>query len=381
MKVYYWSPFSSNIATIQAVLRSAESLSSFGSKFEPYLINSLGEWNDLSKEKKFTNIINLTNINIAKFLNNKGFLSSRIIIIITFFFCFFKLKKLLDKDRPEFIIIHLVSSLPLILLLLFKFKTKFILRISGYPKLNLFRRILWRLVAKKISLVTSPSISTLKHLINKKIFRENNIKVLYDPVFKIREIPKLKKNNEFKFDDNYKYLISIGRFTKQKNFEYLIKEFSLISKKYTNYKLILIGNGELKEKLAQLINKLNLSEKVIMTGYKKNVFEYFAKSEVFVMTSYWEDPGFVLIESAISNVNIISGNCPNGPKDFFENNENMGFKLETYNEGDLLKTFEEFIKSSVIKKNQKKLNAKIYAKKYSYYYHFKKLNALLDSLN
>ena len=89
MKVYYWSPFSSNIATIQAVLRSAESLSSFGSKFEPYLINSLGECNDLSKEKKFTNIINLTNINIAKFLNNKGFLSSRIIIIITFFFLFF----------------------------------------------------------------------------------------------------------------------------------------------------------------------------------------------------------------------------------------------------------------------------------------------------
>ena len=381
MKVYYWSPFTSNIATIQAVLRSAESLSSFGSKFDPYLINSFGELNKISRKTKHTNIIDLTKISITKFLNNKGFFSSRAIIIITFFYCFFKLKRLLDKDKPEFIIIHLITSLPLVLLLLFNFQTKFILRISGYPKLNFWRKILWKLVSNKISLVTSPSNSTLQYLVNEKIFTENKIKVLYDPVFKIREIPKLKKNNDFKFNDNYKYLISIGRLTKQKNFQYLIKEFSLISKKYSDYKLILIGDGELREKLVKLITKFDLSKKVIMTGYKENVFEYLAKSEAFIMTSYWEDPGFVLIESAIANVNIISTNCPNGPKDFFENNENMGFKLATFNEGDLLKTFEKFIKSSEIKKNQNKINSKIYAKNYSYYHHFKRLNALLNDLN
>ena len=49
---------------------------------------------------------------------------------------FFKLKKYLDKNNPDFLIIHLLTSLPLILLILFKFKTKFILRISGYPKMN-----------------------------------------------------------------------------------------------------------------------------------------------------------------------------------------------------------------------------------------------------
>ena len=69
MKVYYWSPFTSNIAPIQAVLRSAESLSSFGSKFDPYLINSFGEWNKISKKTKHFNIIDLTKISITKFLN------------------------------------------------------------------------------------------------------------------------------------------------------------------------------------------------------------------------------------------------------------------------------------------------------------------------
>ena len=59
----------------------------------------------------------------------------------------------------------------------------------------------------------------------------------------------------------------------------------------------------------------------------------------------------------------------------------MGFKLATFNEGDLLKTFEKFIKSSEIKKNQNKINSKIYAKNYSYYNHFKRLNALLNDLN
>ena len=49
-KIYYWSPFTSPVATVQSVINSVISLQKFGKgKFEPYIINAVGEWNKLKK--------------------------------------------------------------------------------------------------------------------------------------------------------------------------------------------------------------------------------------------------------------------------------------------------------------------------------------------
>ena len=56
---------------------------------------------------------------------------------------------MLKKQKPNKIILHLITSLPLLLSKLFNFKTEFILRISGYPKLNIVRRIFGNLFQMK----------------------------------------------------------------------------------------------------------------------------------------------------------------------------------------------------------------------------------------
>ena len=66
-------------------------------------------------------------------------------------------------------IIHLLTSLPIILFICFNFKTKLILRVSGLPKLNFFRKYLWKLINKKIHKVTCPTQQTLKDLKEKNI--------------------------------------------------------------------------------------------------------------------------------------------------------------------------------------------------------------------
>ena len=53
---------------------------------------------------------------------------------------FFPLKNIIKIKKPDFLIIHLLTSLPLILLIIFNFDTKFILRISGLLKLNFFKK-------------------------------------------------------------------------------------------------------------------------------------------------------------------------------------------------------------------------------------------------
>ena len=141
MKVFYWSPHIDRVATIKAVINSAYSMNLYSKqKFIPYLINVAGEWDNYKKEikKKNINIINITNSKIIK-NNTKGFIKSRLVYIYIFFISFLPLLKLIKEKKPDYFIIHLITPVPLIINFLFNFNCKFILRISGYPKLKKLR--------------------------------------------------------------------------------------------------------------------------------------------------------------------------------------------------------------------------------------------------
>jgi glycosyltransferase involved in cell wall biosynthesis len=270
----------------------------------------------------------------------------------------------------------LISSLPLILLILFNFKTKFILRISGYPNLNFFRKLIWKLAAKKLHLVTCPTEITLNYLNSLKIFDEKKLVLLKDPVFNIREIVFLKNEQiEEHLDINSKYIISIGRLTKQKNFILLINSFLQIKKKYKEYKLIILGDGEDFSNLNDLVNKSQMQNDILLLGFKKNVYKYIALSDCLICSSLWEDPGFVIIEAGILNKIIISSDCPNGPRELLKNNN--GYLFENNNQLSLIKEFDKY-KNNSLKNNQSKivLSKKIF-KDYSVYNHFLSLRSIL----
>ena len=123
-------------------------------------------------------------------LPEKGFLLSRFSFLLISFISFLPLLKLLKEKKPNYLVIHLNTALPLILLYLFKFETKFILRISGKPRLNFLRKFLWKLISEKIYKVTAPTKIIADDLINKKIFSEKKIDVLYDPIIKVNNFTK-----------------------------------------------------------------------------------------------------------------------------------------------------------------------------------------------
>ena len=158
-KVYYWSPFLSPIATCKAVINSAFSLLKFSDQYESSIVNFFCEFDLFKNEikKKNINLINYYNFNLSKYLPYQGFVKSRLSFIFFFIFGFFPLIKTLKTEKPDYLVIHLISSLPLLVLILFKFETRFILRISGFPRLNFFRKFLWKLAFKKIFCVTCPT--------------------------------------------------------------------------------------------------------------------------------------------------------------------------------------------------------------------------------
>tara|TARA_X000000368_G_C23028570_1_gene711399 strand:- start:378 stop:1514 length:1137 start_codon:yes stop_codon:yes gene_type:complete len=341
MKIYYWSPFTSNVATIKAVINSAYGLKKFF-RFDTYIINSFGEWNSYKREIKLKKIKLIDNSKKSKILFTQGYFFSRIAFIRIFFHSFFFLKNILVKKKPEYLIVHLITSLPLILFLLFKFNTKLVLRISGQPKLNFFRKFIWKMSRQNIHFVTVPTKETLKNLKKMNIFDPSKIYYLPDPVFINQKINKVLKK---KIKNNYQYIINVGRLTEQKNQKILIQSFKEISKNYKNLKLLILGKGEKYLELLNLTKKLNLEHKVNFLGHVSYPYEYIKGSLCVIVTSLWEDPGFVMIESSALKKIVINSDCPSGPKEFF-NKGKTGFLFKNNSMQSLINTFDRFMNSN-----------------------------------
>ena len=378
-KAYYWCPFIGNVATVRAVLNSAKSLKIYSkNKIEPSIINVAGEWN-IKKE-----IIKKNNINLIDFQNNiieklptKGFLLSRLTYFIIFFFSVLKLHKLLKEHKPDYLIVHLITSIPLVLLIIFNYKTKIILRVSGYPKLNFFRTILWKLARNKLFMITCPTNMTLNLLKEKKIFDSTKLCYLPDPILEVREIIK-KKQHETLIDNFTKKntILSIGRLTNQKNFNFLLECFNEIVKTKSELNLFILGDGEQKNFLEKKIKKLNLQNKVFLTGYKNNVFKYLKNCRFFILTSKYEDPGFVLIEAGFMNKTVISSDCPNGPIELIEKNKN-GYLFESDSINDFIRVFDQAYNESNESLLKKKISFKKKCKEFTIFQHFLRIKKIL----
>ena len=105
MKIYYWCPFLSHVATIRAVLNSAYSIKKYSkNSISPYIINAVGEWNTYSDFISINKIglVNFSNSdNFYKSLPRYGYLKSRIAYGMIFFKTFKKLFKFLKSLKEN----------------------------------------------------------------------------------------------------------------------------------------------------------------------------------------------------------------------------------------------------------------------------------------
>ena len=82
MKIFYWSPFISKVATVSSVIRSAESILKYSKKkndINVAIIDAIGEWKNYRKIiNPKIEIINLSKKDFSKFLPKEGLVKSRL---------------------------------------------------------------------------------------------------------------------------------------------------------------------------------------------------------------------------------------------------------------------------------------------------------------
>ena len=173
-----------------------------------------------------------------------------------------------------------------------------------------------------------------------------------------------------------KGILSVGHLARQKNFSYLIKEFSSFLKINNEFVLIILGEGEEREKLTLLINEKKLENKFFLLGFTENVYSYMKKSEIFILSSLWEEVGFAMVEASMCNTYIISSDCPNGPKEFLNNGDNgILFKNNVYK--GILKSLITYCNLEKKKIFLDKVELKKNARKYTIFKHYLELHKIL----
>lgn len=179
---------------------------------------------------------------------------------------------------------------------------------------------------------------------------KKKIECIGNPISREKVLSNIKNNYDKEYD-----LCCVARLTKQKNPYKFLEILNEIKDEYPCIKAVWVGDGELRKDILEQSKKLGLEDNIIFVGFKKNPYEYMAKSKIFLLTSDWEGFGLVAFEAltlgvpcVVSSVgglsNIVDEKCG---KLCFE-------KKDFINEIKLLLSDEEYYKK---KKNNAKLQS------------------------
>lgn len=124
---------------------------------------------------------------------------------------------------------------------------------------------------------------------------------------------------ETKYDGVRKDVVTTGRLVPQKNHKMLIDAWAGIADS-VNDRLLIYGEGELKETLQKQINSYNLGDKIILKGNSVNVSNDIKSAKLYVLSSNFEGMPNALMEAMALGIPCISTDCPcGGPRMLFNN--------------------------------------------------------------
>lgn len=119
---------------------------------------------------------------------------------------------------------------------------------------------------------------------------------------------------EFDFSKkNENMVIAVGRLTKVKGFDRLLLAWAEISSYCPEWSLKILGDGEDRETLIAISNRLNISNSVEFISHTSDIQDYYKRASVFCLSSRYEGFPMVLLEAAAFGVPVVSFDCENGP--------------------------------------------------------------------
>lgn len=229
------------------------------------------------------------------------------------------LRRAIDSCQPDVVISFLDKTNVLTLIACLGSKYPLIVSEQNDPTQNDIGRI-WNFLRRLVYPFATTVVSCSQGVdLNWNWLDSQRRTVIYNPL-----AVKTTESEEasIQLNPNQKKVVAMGRLTPQKGFDLLLKAFSLINTKFLDWQLIILGEGEERKQLEQLIQKLEIDEQVIMPGLIDNPFPILKQCDLFILSSRYEGFGNVIIEAMACGLPVISTNCPSGPKEIITSGDN-----------------------------------------------------------
>lgn len=148
------------------------------------------------------------------------------------------------------------------------------------------------------------------------------IQVIYNPIVTsdlLKKSEALLEHPWFKGGEP-PVVLAIGRLTDQKAFDVLIRAFSFV-RKIRSVRLMILGEGENRLALEDLIRQLGLEQDVTLMGFVQNPYPFIAHASLFVLSSRWEGLPTVLVEALRLGTPVIATDCPGGSREILKDGQ------------------------------------------------------------
>lgn len=209
----------------------------------------------------------------------------------------------------------------------------------------------------------SKKIISVSKTIQDKITNEyhyNQVETIYNPI----DIDFINKQSEKVLDLGFKFILVVGNMnTNVKQFDQLIHCYSKSDLPKMDIKLLILGEGLLKNSYFEQVHKLSLKDKIIFKGKIENPFSYYKLALYTLLTSKNEGFPTVLLESLACETPVVAYNCLSGPSEIIVNNEN-GILVENQNQQQMILAMNEMISNKKLYLHCKN-NAKASVEKFS----------------
>lgn len=189
-----------------------------------------------------------------------------------------------------------------------------------YPLLHLKKYVL----RKKLDFMVTVSKALEQFMKRRWGIPQDKITTIYNPIIDERllrmadEVPP-----EFKdFPDRIKILKVARLGTKSKDFRTLLTAFAIFRERYKDALLFIIGEGGGRDKIARWVEELGLKESVFLLGSRLNPYPYMKYADIFVLSSFYEGLGMVIVEAMALGCPVVATDCPVGPRELIGDNEN-----------------------------------------------------------
>ncbi|MCL5245895.1 glycosyltransferase [Cellulophaga sp. 20_2_10] len=227
-----------------------------------------------------------------------------------------KLKSILKDYKIEIIVINLSEDLKIGGLAAKQVGVDKIIyrRGSAIPiKNTFFNRYYFKNI---VTNVLANSIATKETVVakNPNLFPENKIKVIYNGININNFINKKYTPIYTKQNEDEIVITNLGRLELQKNQKFLVDLAYKLKKMNINFKMIIGGEGRLKQDLINQAKNLDVIDQIIFTGFIDNPKDLYYSGDIFILPSLWEGFGYVLAEASLCKKPILAFNISSNPE-------------------------------------------------------------------